>query len=155
MHYLYVTWAGIHQRCYNSNHPTYKYYGNEGITVCDRWHGKMGFKNFVADMGDRPSPKHTVDRIKSTGNYEPSNCRWATPWQQALNRRSTTNHVGVSFIKRGVEYRWSATMTFDRKLVLCQQFKTYKEAIAARQAAELKYLGVILQPEAANLELDT
>jgi hypothetical protein len=75
------------ERCRDPNHIGWEHYGGRGITVCDRWNPKAGsFENFLADMGERPEGK-TLDRINVDGNYEPSNCRWATPAEQAGNRR--------------------------------------------------------------------
>jgi hypothetical protein len=80
---LYRIWAGMFTRCYDKNHRTYKWYGGRGITVCPRW---KSFENFSADMGPRPG-NLTLDRINNDGNYELSNCRWASVKEQNTNRR--------------------------------------------------------------------
>jgi hypothetical protein len=78
------------QRCYNPNINNYPDYGGRGIEVCDRWrfgeNGRTGFQCFLEDMGCPPRGK-SLDRINVNGNYEPSNCRWATIFEQARNKR--------------------------------------------------------------------
>lgn len=83
----YNSWDGMHQRCYNPKNKRYPSYGGRGIIVCDRWKGTGGFINFIADMGKKPTLKHSLDRIDVNGNYEPSNCRWATNTEQNRNKR--------------------------------------------------------------------
>lgn len=81
----YGSWSRAKQRCYNPKDIGYALYGGRGITMCDRW--RHSFANFLADMGRKPSRAHSLDRVNGDGNYEPENCRWATPSEQALNRR--------------------------------------------------------------------
>lgn len=82
----YRAWCGMKTRCGNPNRQDYFTYGGRGITICDRW--LHSFENFLADMGHKPTPKHSIDRIDPNGNYEPLNCRWATSKSQNRNTRS-------------------------------------------------------------------
>lgn len=84
LHPLYSTWRGLWERCTNPKHKSYPAYGGRGVTVCDRW---KDFFLFVEDMGLKPSPEHSIDRLLNDGNYEPKNCWWVTADLQQVNRR--------------------------------------------------------------------
>lgn len=81
----YRCWAAMKSRCSNPKQISFPNYGGRGIAVCERW--QQSFEAFLADMGRKPTPKHSIDRIDNDGNYEPGNCRWATAKEQRSNQR--------------------------------------------------------------------
>lgn len=87
----YGTWQAMKARCENPRHKGYRLYGERGITICNRW--RDSFAAFLEDMGERPEGR-TLDRINPNGNYEPGNCRWATPKEQAANTRGRNRDGG-------------------------------------------------------------
>lgn len=82
----YRSWRQMKQRCLNPNYYKWHRYGGRGIKISARW--VNSFKNFYADMGPRPSPTHSLDRICNWGSYGPSNCKWSTKGEQARNRHT-------------------------------------------------------------------
>ncbi len=104
----YVSWMAMITRCYNINHKAYDSYGGAGIKMCQRW---AQFANFLEDMGTRP-PYKTLDRIDSSGHYEPNNCRWATYTEQARNQSNN-----VLSIKKAHQIRWLYEMGYLQKQI--------------------------------------
>lgn len=130
----YVCWATMKRRCYDPKHIGYKNYGAKGIRVCARW--LTSFENFFEDMGKKPTPKHSIDRIDSNGDYEPSNCRWVDWMTQSTNKERThkimykgalhtiTEIAALSGLKRGtVMYRFVNHKSFDDPLLVMTKRK--------------------------------
>jgi hypothetical protein len=137
VHPLYHTHKQMIQRCSYEKHPQYVDYGGRGITVCDRWLGVDGFTHFLEDMGDKPSKKHSIDRINNNKGYCPENCRWATSNHQNGNQRRNNEIVGVFYNKWANV--WTANLCVDNKKYI-KSFKDKNDAISYRKELELKYL---------------
>jgi hypothetical protein len=90
-HYV---WRSMHSRCYRNTDRSYPHYGGRGICVSSHW---SAYENFLADMGHRPSPEHSLDRIDNDGPYSKSNCRWATRSEQQKNKTTTRLYTDGSF----------------------------------------------------------
>ena len=129
-------WKCMRKRCLSENHADYKNYGGRGITICERWDS---FENFISDMGRRPADELTLERVDNDGNYEPSNCKWATRTEQSRNRRrQSRNTSGVTGItKRGKH--WLAKITVNYKQIYLYQGKDFNLACRVRKDAEQKY----------------
>jgi len=125
----YIAWRSMISRCKYKNWSGYKYYGGRGITVCERW---RNFADFLVDMGKKPSPEMSLDRINNNGNYEPGNCRWASWHQQARNRtvgkKSQPEFCGFGhpFVPGNLYYRrdgFKECLTCRRKRALDYYYK--------------------------------
>ena len=128
----YKSWDGMKSRCLNPNNDKYERYGGRGIKVCDRW--ANSFKDFLTDMGKRPSKKYSIDRIDNDGNYEPSNCRWATKAEQECNKGvRKDNKIGVTGITMLPSGNYWARVGINKKVYSLGVFKTLDEAVEARK----------------------
>ena len=136
-HPLYTTWRGMIDRCHYVKDKEYHRYGARGIYVCNLW--KISFREFIRDMGNKPTQEHTLDRINGEKGYYKGNCRWATPYEQAWNKKklitNSSGTVGVTFYKG----RFRASITVYRKKYNLGTFNTLEEAIEARKKAEREY----------------
>lgn len=129
-HPLYAAYHSMKNRCYVKTNRQYADYGGRGITVCDRW--MISFWNFLADMGEKPTPFHTLERKDNDGHYTPENCKWATRKEQQRNRR-----YKVMVTIEGKEYR---------AIDLSDQTGMKSDTIVARAAKGLT-LAEVLSPE--------
>lgn len=109
----YNSWHAMTMRCTDPNNRKYQQYGGRGITVCERW---KSFDDFLEDMGPKPTPKHTIDRIDNSGGYSPDNCRWANAREQAINRR-TSVYLTLDGITKPLVH-WAEECGVDRRVLL-------------------------------------
>lgn len=134
----YNTWRSMIRRCTVVTDKDYPRWGGVGVSVCDRW---MDYTAFVSDMGE-PVGDQTLDRIDPYGNYEPSNCRWASPTIQARNVRvRKQNEAGVVGVSRIFGNRWMAYITSNKKRYYGASRRTVAEAAADRKELERLHWG--------------
>lgn len=110
---IHAIWLGIIVRCEDKNHHTYPRYGGRGITICERW--RNSFEAFLADVGNRPSPDHSIDRIDNNKGYEPGNVRWATQKEQCRNT-SKNRIISIDGVSRCVA-EWAEVMGFPPNII--------------------------------------
>lgn len=136
----FIAWCNMRYRCQKPDHPQYPNYGGRGIRVCERW---LSFKNFMDDMGFKPSNGHSLDRIDVNGHYEPGNCRWATVTQQNRNQRARhynkSGQIGVHWDKS--KRKWRAEIRVNGKTKHIGYSDNLQDAVKIRKAAEKKYWG--------------
>lgn len=112
----HTAWYHMKDRCSNPKNNRYHRYGGRGIVVCPEW--QDDFEQFLKDMGPRPSEKHSLERDDTDGNYEPSNCRWATEEEQANN--TSTNHM-IPYQGRVQSIaRWARELGFTKEVLYCR-----------------------------------
>lgn len=146
----YTIWTSMKRRCNAEGHTSYHRYGGRGIKICSRWNDS--FENFYQDMGNRPSPEHTLDRIDNNEGYGPTNCRWATREEQAYNRK-TTLHITLpdgeiittkeamlrfNLNKQTLLSRYHSNISLDKKLSPLNILHKYKgEEYTLAQLSEM------------------
>ena len=119
----YKAWYSMKQRCFNLNDKKYPDYGGRGITVCDRW---LNLDNFLADMGSRPTAKHSLDRIDNDSDYSPKNCRWATKTEQENNKRTNKPLITI----RNETYtivQWAEKMGYGESVIPKRLYRGWSE----------------------------
>ena len=124
----YVTWGNMIQRCSNPKHPMFPDYGGRGIQVDPTW---RRFEEFIADMGPRPSPDHSIERNNNDGPYAPGNCSWATVDVQANNKRNSVRHQvdGRDMTEKEIEGKYGISPTLLRTRM--------SKGMSAQEAAEM------------------
>lgn len=108
----YRSWCHMIERCENVKCADFKNYGGRGISVCARW--RNSFENFLADMGEKPHPSLSIERKENNGNYEPTNCQWATATEQRRNKRNIKFSMEIAREIRSYHYQGVRTADIAR-----------------------------------------
>lgn len=136
-------WRSMINRAHEYTSSNSFYYKDKNIKVCDRWLGENGFVNFLEDMGEKPDAT-TLDRINNDGDYEPSNCRWTSGSQQALNRGkrrdNTSGRTGILLEESG---KYRVVFVVNKKTIYGKRHKTFHDALNEIRKLELQHLGKI------------
>lgn len=137
---LYSAHQSMLMRCYNESVDSFGIYHKKGIVVCDRWrcgeNGLSGFECFALDVGNPPTPAHSLDRIKNGGNYEPGNVRWATSKEQANNR--STNRLLTAFGRTQTIAQWMIETGLTESMIRHRVFKMKMDTEGALSAPKMK-----------------
>lgn len=132
----YYAWVNMRSRCFTKTCRDYKWYGARGVSVSKEWDV---FEAFIQDMGPKPSPKHSLERIDNEKGYSADNCKWATAEEQANNQRvRSTNKSGVQGVFKRRDGYWIAK--FKGEYIGC--FSSFDKAYAARKAAEIDHASI-------------
>lgn len=131
-HPLYSTWHSMKQRCHNPTSAGYKNYGGRGIYVCPEW--KNNFQKFVTDVGAKPSPQHSIERINNNGPYSKDNCKWVLPSEQIHNRRdsklTSAQILEIYNTRRDIPARhWAKEFGVTTKTIFNIRSKNYSKAV--------------------------
>lgn len=125
--YLYRTWRAMHRRCENPASSNYKDYGARGITVCAEW---SDYEVFRRDVGERPTDKHTLDRVENSGSYTLDNIRWATAIEQGANKRNNVRHELNGELKTVRELAELAGISYQAMYLRLSRGSSASEAVS-------------------------
>ena len=148
-------WKSMKSRCYSTSHTSYKYYGALGVTVCPEWLGENGFNQFLADMGPKPSPLHSIDRIKTELGYSKNNCRWTTKDVQQRNTTVTNNLTINGRTMCAKDWAAEAGISYTTLLGRLKRHWTPEEAISRPVDGRFRWREDEIQTPPVQIKEDT